>query len=70
MDGTITISGDLVPDAHETHDLGSSNNAFQDLHLAGKTVYLGGMKIEKDENFDSIKILDASDNLIPFHTKN
>ena len=69
LDGTITISGDLVPDSHETHDLGSSDNAFKDVHLGGHTIYLGGMKIEKDTSADSIKILDASDNLIPFHTK-
>ena len=49
---TITISGggsvdlsavdqDIVPDANNTRDLGSSSKKFAELHLSGSTIFLG-----------------------------
>jgi hypothetical protein len=42
---TIYIGANLVPDAHETYDLGSTGLAFRDLHLSGSSIYIGGEKL-------------------------
>lgn len=39
--GNITVGGNIVPNADETYDLGSSTNAFRDLYLSSSTIYLG-----------------------------
>lgn len=44
----ITASGNLVPSAHVTYDLGSANLRWRDLYLSGSTIDLGGTKITRD----------------------
>ena len=62
LGGTISVSGNLIPSANTTYDLGSSTNRFNDIYLAGSTVDIGGTKLSKDTNGD-ITIKDGSDNL-------
>jgi hypothetical protein len=40
LDGTV--KGNIVPDANEAYDLGSTTNRFRDLYLSGSTIDLGG----------------------------
>jgi len=49
-DGGITVAGDILPNTDSTHDLGSTDYKFQDLHLAGSTIYLGARTITADSN--------------------
>jgi hypothetical protein len=69
---TITISGggsvdlsavdqDIVPDANNTRDLGSSSKKFAELHLSGNTIFLGNAKIKATDAGD---LTDADDNKI------
>jgi hypothetical protein len=57
ISGTITaVSGgaadlsavaeDIIPDANETRDLGTSSYKWKELHLAGSTIFLGDAKIK------------------------
>lgn len=41
----ITVSGNIVPSANVTYDLGSSNFRFKDLWLSGNTIYFGGANL-------------------------
>lgn len=43
LDGTV--KGDIVPDANETYDIGSSSYRFRDLYLSGSSLYLGTAQI-------------------------
>ena len=68
---TVTISGgsvdlsavdqDIVPDANNTRDLGSSSKKFAELHLSGSTIFLGNAKIKATDAGD---LTDANDNRI------
>ena len=64
--GSIDLSAvdqDIVPDANNTRDLGSSSKKFAELHLSGSTIFLGNAQIkatsageitDKDDNKLSI----------------
>lgn len=43
LDGTV--KGDIVPDADEAYDIGSSTYKFRDLYLSGSSLYLGTAQI-------------------------
>jgi len=43
--GTFVPEGDIVPDANEAYDLGSSTRRFKDLYLSGSSLYLGNAVI-------------------------
>ena len=58
--GSMTVSGNILPDANTTYDIGSSTMRFNDIYLAGSTVDIGGTKLSKDSNGD-LDIKDASD---------
>jgi len=45
-DTTVTVTGDVIPGANETYDLGSASNKWNELHLAGSTIYLGSLQIK------------------------
>lgn len=49
IDGSInlngTVQGDIVPDANEAYDIGSSSFKFKDLYLSGTSIYLGSAVI-------------------------
>ena len=59
--GTVTVSGNIVPNANETLDIGTSSLRFRDLFLSGDTLDLGGTKVKKNTDGD-IEIRDASNN--------
>ena len=61
LSGTTTVSGNILPDANTTYDIGSSTMRFNDIYLAGNTVDIGGTKISKDTD-GNIDIKDSSDN--------
>ena len=44
-----TVTGHLIPDADATYDLGSSTYKFRDLHLDGASFFLGGHKIQIEQ---------------------
>jgi hypothetical protein len=43
--GTLTMTGNILPSANVTYDLGSSAYRFRDLWLSGNTIRLGGATI-------------------------
>jgi hypothetical protein len=45
---TITVGAHLVPNAHQTYDIGATGLAFRDLYLKGSTIHLGNQKISTD----------------------
>jgi len=49
IEGTIhldgTVRGNIIPDADEAYDLGSSTYKFKDLYLSGSSIQLGGASI-------------------------
>jgi len=40
--GTINVSGNLIPSADVTYNIGSEDKQWKDLYLSGNTIYLGG----------------------------
>ena len=44
--GNLVVTGDLTPSADDTHDLGTTTNAWQDLHLEGDVLLTDVGKIE------------------------
>ena len=62
--GSVDLSAvdqDIVPDANNTRDLGSSSKKFAELHLSGSTIFLGNAKIKATDAGD---LTDANDNRI------
>ena len=62
--GSVDLSAvdqDIVPDADNTRDLGSSSKKFAELHLSGSTIFLGNAKIKATAAGD---LTDANDNRI------
>ena len=62
--GSVDLSAvdqDIVPDADNTRDLGSSSKKFAELHLSGSTIFLGNAKIKATAAGD---LTDANDNKI------
>ena len=53
----LDVTGDLLPTANETYDLGSATFRWNDLHLAGTTIFLGGKQIKVDAG--EIKFFEA-----------
>ena len=41
----LEVSGNITPDANITYDLGNNTNRFNDLYLAGNTIYIGDQQI-------------------------
>ena len=46
--GDIEITGDIVPSANNTSDLGTDGLRFRDLYLSGSTLNLGGATLSSD----------------------
>jgi hypothetical protein len=45
MPGNLNITGNIIPSANITYDLGTSANRFKDLYLANSTIYIGNQTI-------------------------
>ena len=48
----LTISKNLLPNANETLDIGSTSLRFRDIYLSGETIDLGGTKLNKNTDGD------------------
>ena len=51
--GTLTglvVGGDITPNANITYSLGNNTNRFNDLYLAGNTIYLGAQELSANAN--------------------
>lgn len=61
--GSVDLSAvdqDIVPDANNTRDLGSSSKKWAELHLSGSTIFLGDAKIKASQD----RLTDADDNFL------
>ena len=47
----VRITGNLLPGADSTYDIGASDNKWKDLYLSGSTIYLGNLLVQ-DQNGD------------------
>lgn len=43
---SLTVAGNILPDANITYDLGNSTHRFKDLYLANNTIYMGNATIK------------------------
>ena len=59
VNGSLTISGHIIPNASNTYDLGSADNYFRDLYLSGSTIRLGNTKITTNSDGD-IEFMDKN----------
>lgn len=55
--GETTITGNLIPSANITYNLGSTNYRFKDLFLSGTTIDLGGATIKTDSGSGAIALI-------------
>ena len=62
IDETNTIGSSLIPSTDSAHDLGSPTNKWKELYLSGKTLYLGGVRLE-DHN-TQLRVLDSAGNVV------
>jgi hypothetical protein len=53
--GTTQVTGNIIPSANITYDLGSSTKKFKDLYLSGATIHLGDTDLKSENN--SLKVL-------------
>ena len=58
---SLTISKNLLPNANETLDIGSTSLRFNDIYLAGSTIDLGGTKLSKNDDGD-FEVRDTDNN--------
>ena len=61
--GSVDLSAvaqDIIPDADDTRDLGSSSKKWAELHLSGSTIFLGDAKIKASQD----RLTDADDNFL------
>jgi len=49
VNGTLYMTGNVMPTANETYDLGTPNMRFRELYLSGNTIYLGSNVISVNE---------------------
>jgi hypothetical protein len=45
--GTIQVTGNLLPSANVTYSLGSNSLRWKDLYVAGNTIYLGNLQLKQ-----------------------
>jgi streptogramin lyase len=48
VNGTLHMTGNVIPTANETYDLGSSTMRFRDLFLSGTTIHIGTTSLSAD----------------------
>ena len=62
IDETNPIGSSLIPSFDSSYDLGSPTKKWKELYLSGKTIYLGGVRLE-DHN-TQLRVLDSSGNVV------
>lgn len=63
VNGTLEVTGDILPSACNTYDLGSANFRWRDLYLSGNTIDLQGLRISKESTSNQLVVKDESNNL-------
>ena len=58
--GTTQFTGNLIPSANITYDLGSATNRWRDIFLSGNTINLGGASIKTDASSGAIALIPPS----------
>ena len=59
-----SIGSNIIPSADSAYDLGSPTNKWKELYLSGKTIYLGGVRLEDHNN--QLRVLDSVGNVVKF----
>lgn len=54
------VTGHLIPDAHETYDLGRADKKFRDLYLSDSTIHMGDKSFSSTNIDDSMEIKNIS----------
>jgi len=54
------ISGNILPSANITYDLGSPTMSWKDLYLSGNTIHLGGAQISVDSTSGAVSLTPAA----------
>jgi microcystin-dependent protein len=62
VEGNILVSGNVLPGADVTYDLGAPGSAFRDLYLSGSSIFLGNTKITSDLITGNVTFLDKDTN--------
>jgi len=57
------VTGDIIPSANVTYNLGNATNRFNDLFLAGNTIFMGNSTISLDAAGD-VEIKDSSNSSV------
>jgi hypothetical protein len=55
--GSISLTGNIIPTANVTYNLGNSTNRFKDLFLSGSTIDLAGAQIKTDATTGAIALI-------------
>jgi hypothetical protein len=57
VSGNSEFTGNLLPSANITYDLGSATNRWRDIFLSGNTINLGGATIKADDDSGAIALI-------------
>jgi len=57
ISGDVTVTGNIIPSASVTYNLGTPTNRWKDLYLSGTTINLGNARIESDETSGGILLI-------------
>jgi hypothetical protein len=55
-DGTLIVSGNILPDADSVYSIGAADRKFKDLFLSGGTIYIDQLALEADPVTNTISI--------------
>jgi len=54
LPGNVSITGDIIPSANVTYDLGTTTQRFKDLYLSGTSIFLGTSQIAENADGDVV----------------
>jgi len=54
LPGNVSITGDIIPSANVTYDLGSTTSRWKDLYLSGTSIFLGTSQIAENADGDIV----------------
>ena len=55
ISGQLTVPGDIVPFADNTHDLGTQDKQWRHIYVSTGSIYLGGVKLSTNNNQLSVQ---------------
>lgn len=55
-DGTLVISGNIIPDTDSTYSLGTADHKFKDLFLSGGTIFIDQLALSADPETNTISL--------------